>query len=102
LTAVKRHHGATDTDSLCSLGLSTDSPLVTSIRQCVVRLASGAGMLVSIQRQAQSLLTGCWPILLPTTDGRVTALSALLPLIASKGKGSPYLIAERTSVGFRS
>jgi len=34
---VKRHHhGATDTDSLCSLGLSTDSPLVTSIRQCVV------------------------------------------------------------------
>ena len=74
-----------DADSLRSVGLSTDSPLVASMRQCVVRLASGTDVLASVQSVAQSLLTTCWPILLPTTDERVTALSALLPVTAGSG-----------------
>ena len=73
---------AADVDSL---GLSTNSSLVTSIRQCVVTLASDSGVVSSVQRLAQSLLSNCWSILLPTVDERVTALSALLPLIANTG-----------------
>jgi len=80
---VKRQ--AADADSLHSLGLSTDSELVTSIRQCVVRLASHNSVVSSVQSLAQSLLSSCWPILLPTTEERVAALSALLTLIASNG-----------------
>jgi len=78
LTAVKCSEMASDIESLRSLGLSTDSPLATSIHECVVRLASGHGVLSSVQNAAQSLLTVCWPILLPTTDERVVALSALI------------------------
>jgi len=76
---------AADAESLHSLGLSADSALVMNIRQCVVRLASNTGVVHSVQCLAQSLLSSCWSILLPTTEERVTALSALLPLIASAG-----------------
>lgn len=72
-------------ESLRSLGLSSDSSLVTSIRHCVVSLASSSGVVSSVQTLAQSLLSNCWPILLPTTDERVTALSALLPLVTTIG-----------------
>jgi len=80
-----------DTDA-DSLGLSTDSPMVVSIRQCVMRLASDCGQLASVQSLAQSLLTTCWPILLPTTEERVTALSALLPLIACNAAFTIFII----------
>ena len=83
LMAVKSE--AADAESLHSLGLSADSPLVTSIRQSVVRLASHTGLVHSVQSLAQSLLSSCWPILLPTTEERVTALSALVPHIANTG-----------------
>jgi len=76
---------AADAQSLHSLGLSADSALVSSIRQCVVKLASNTGVVSSVQTLAQSLLSNCWPILLPTTSERITALSALLPLIANTG-----------------
>lgn len=77
---------AADADGLRSLGLSADSTLVTSIRQSVVSLARNTGVVSSVQCLAQSLLSNCWPILLPTTDERITALSSLLPLVANIGK----------------
>jgi len=76
---------AADAESLRSLSLSADCGLLTSIRQCVVKLASDTGVVASVQCLAQSLLSNCWPILLPTTEERITALSALLPLIAHTG-----------------
>ena len=74
-----------DAEGLRSLGLGADSALVSSVRQCVVSLASSTGVVASVQCLAQSLLTSCWPILLPTTDERINALSSLLPLVANIG-----------------
>lgn len=77
---------ASDAESLLhSLGLAADSTLVTSVRRCVVQLASSTGVVASVQSLAQLLLSKCWPILLPTTQERVEALSGLLPFIADTG-----------------
>ncbi|XP_064481734.1 E3 ubiquitin-protein ligase HERC2-like isoform X2 [Ornithodoros turicata] len=60
------------------LGLSSDSRLLGSLKQRVVTLASGSGVLSTIQRAAQQALQVSWGFLLPTADERARALSMLL------------------------
>ena len=66
------------------LGLSHGSPLLTSLKDCVVRLAGNSGVLSSVQYAAQSVLRCGWNILLSTVSERASALSELLP----SGEGS--------------
>lgn len=62
-----------------SLGLSTGTRLLASLKQRVVELASNAGVLNTIQAAAQATLQAGWSILLPTADERARTLSGLLP-----------------------
>lgn len=62
-----------------SLGLGAGSPLLCSLKQRVVALASGAGVLNTVQRAAQAVLKSGWSLLLPTPEERARALAGLLP-----------------------
>ena len=62
-----------------TLGLGPGSPLLSSIRKCVVALSGSSGVLSSVQRAAQEVLRGGWTFLLPTVSERASALSELLP-----------------------
>ena len=61
------------------LGLTPGSPLLTSLKQCVVELARSVNMLPSVQLAAQDVLRTGWGVLLPTVSERASALSQLLP-----------------------
>ncbi len=60
------------------VGLS-GSPLLTSLKQCVVELARSANVLPSVQQVAQVVLRTGWEVLLPTVPERASALLQLLP-----------------------
>ncbi|KAH6936919.1 hypothetical protein HPB50_024082 [Hyalomma asiaticum] len=60
------------------LGLVPESRLLSSLKQRVVALASGANILPTVQRAAQQTLQAGWSFLLPTADERARALSLLL------------------------
>ena len=60
------------------LGLAS-SPLLTSIKQCVVELARSEKVLPTVQRAAQAVLKTGWVVLLPTVPERASALLQLLP-----------------------
>ena len=62
-----------------SIGLHPGSALLHSIKQIVVKLAVGSGILASVQNAAQSVLRSGWTLLLPTVSERASALSGLLP-----------------------
>lgn len=62
-----------------SLGLETGSPLLSSIKQCVVELARSSTVIDSIQTAAQATLRTGWSLLLPTVSERANTLSQLLP-----------------------
>jgi E3 ubiquitin-protein ligase HERC2 len=62
-----------------SVGLETGSPLLVSLKERVVELASNTGVLETIQAAAQATLQAGWSILLPTADERAKTLSSLLP-----------------------
>jgi len=64
--------------SLEELGLGVGSPLVSSLKQLVVSLASNSGVLTTVQHAAQNALHNGWSILLPTADERARTLSTLL------------------------
>ena len=64
---------------LSELGLSAGSRLLTSLRTRVVDLASGSGVLGSVQTAAQATLKVGWSVLLPTAEERAKTLSTLLP-----------------------
>nr|XP_032812660.1 E3 ubiquitin-protein ligase HERC2 isoform X4 [Petromyzon marinus] len=66
-----------------SLGLGMGSPLLSSLKQTVVTLASNTGVLPSVQSAAQAVLQNGWSVLLPTAEERARALSALLPSAVS-------------------
>ena len=66
-------------ESASTLGLSSGSRLLTSLKQRVVALASNHGVLGTIQRAAQCCLESGWSLLLPTVEERAQALSSLLP-----------------------
>ncbi|XP_043927990.1 E3 ubiquitin-protein ligase HERC2 [Protopterus annectens] len=66
-----------------SLGLGLGSPLLNSLKQTVVTLASNAGVLNTVQTAAQTVLQSGWSVLLPTAEERARALSALLPSAVS-------------------
>ena len=61
------------------LGLAVGSSLLNSTKQCLVNLASGAGVLASVQRAAQQVLLCGWNFLLPTVSERASALLDMLP-----------------------
>jgi E3 ubiquitin-protein ligase HERC2 len=75
----------THVESWSELGLSCGSTLLVSLRQQVILLASSADVASSVQEAAQSLLDNCWCVLLPTAEERTRALSALLPVLSTKG-----------------
>ncbi|XP_071496413.1 E3 ubiquitin-protein ligase HERC2-like [Diadema antillarum] len=61
------------------LGLGPKSPLLSSLKQRIVELASKAGIITTVQSAAQATLQTGWSMLLPTAEERAKALSALLP-----------------------
>ncbi len=61
------------------LGLTAGSPLLVSIKQCVVELARNMSVLPTVQKAAQDVLKTGWGVLLPTVSERTSALSQLLP-----------------------
>ena len=61
------------------LGLGPRSPLLSSLKQRIVELASKAGIIATVQMAAQATLQTGWSMLLPTAEERAKALSALLP-----------------------
>ena len=61
------------------LGLVPGSPLLISLKQCVVELARSSNILSTVQEAAQSVLKSGWLLLLPTVSERASALSQLLP-----------------------
>ncbi|XP_012287916.1 E3 ubiquitin-protein ligase HERC2 [Orussus abietinus] len=61
-----------------SVGLGCSS-LLSSLKQRCIALASGAGILATIQEAAQAVLQTGWSILLPTANERAKTLSSFLP-----------------------
>lgn len=61
------------------LGLAVGSPLVISLKQRVVTLATKSGVMSSVQKAAQSCLNSGWLVVLPTAEERAKTLSELLP-----------------------
>ncbi|XP_015606913.1 E3 ubiquitin-protein ligase HERC2 isoform X2 [Cephus cinctus] len=61
-----------------SVGLGS-STLLNSLKQRCVALASGAGILATMQEAAQAVLQTGWSVLLPTANERAKTLSGLLP-----------------------
>ncbi len=59
--------------------LEQGNELLASLKRKVVDLASGAGVLETVQRGAQECLEVSWSLLIPTAEERARALSALLP-----------------------
>jgi E3 ubiquitin-protein ligase HERC2 len=72
------HAAISQSEDVDSLGLGPGSPLVGSLKQRVVTLASHSGVLETVQRAAQATLHSGWSILLPTAEERARALSTLL------------------------
>ncbi|XP_022244118.1 E3 ubiquitin-protein ligase HERC2-like isoform X2 [Limulus polyphemus] len=72
-----------------SLGLFPGSKLLASVKQRVVDLASNAGVIPSVQHEAQRVLQTGWCVLLPTADERARALSALLPTTGDGACSNP-------------
>ena len=68
-----------ETLGLQSSSTQTSSPLLSSIKQCVVKLARSSSVIGSIQSAAQSVLRSGWLLLLPTVSERASTLSQLLP-----------------------
>ncbi len=61
------------------IGLHPGSPLLTSLKHCVVDLARSSRVLECVQNAAQDVLRTGWSLLLPTVSERATMLSSLLP-----------------------
>ncbi|KAI8508669.1 E3 ubiquitin-protein ligase herc2, partial [Branchiostoma belcheri] len=76
------------------LRLQPGSPLLNSLKQRVVELASNTGVLGTVQTAAQATLQSGWLLLLPTAEERARALSALLPSDAS-GDGASMTPGRR-------
>ena len=68
------------------VGLSC-SPLLASLKQCVVELARSGNVLPSVQHAAQVVLRTGWEVLLPTVPERASALLQLLPNAEGKVAG---------------
>jgi hypothetical protein len=60
------------------LGLDC-SPLLASLKECVVKLAGNDRVLPTVQKVAQVVLKTGWRVLLPTVSERAGALLQLLP-----------------------
>lgn len=74
------------------IGLHPGSPLLTSLKHCVVDLARGSRVFECVQSAAQDVLKTGWSLLLPTVSERATMLSSLLP----SGEGESYVHVHST------
>lgn len=81
-----------------TVGLEIGSPLLESLKQVVVQLASSSGVLDTIQSAAQAALQAGWSILLPTADERAKTLSSLLPSTGLLPLSCIYLLFALTIV----
>ncbi|XP_037077215.1 E3 ubiquitin-protein ligase HERC2-like [Pollicipes pollicipes] len=79
LLTLQLHAAITHGLDLSSLGLAAGSRLLTALKSRVVELASGGGVLGSVQAAAQATLKVGWSALLPTAEERAKTLSTLLP-----------------------
>ena len=61
------------------VGLTPGSPLLNSLKQCVVELTRSGCVVESVQTAAQDVLKTGWSLLLPTVSERASMLSNLLP-----------------------
>ncbi|KAJ8297784.1 hypothetical protein KUTeg_024315 [Tegillarca granosa] len=84
LLNLQLHAAISQNEKTESLGLGPGSPLVASLKQRVVSLASNVGVISTVQSAAQNALQSGWSILLPTAEERARALSSLL----SSGAGT--------------
>ncbi|XP_021378315.1 E3 ubiquitin-protein ligase HERC2-like isoform X2 [Mizuhopecten yessoensis] len=78
LLNLQLHAAISQSENMEILGLGSGSPLVTSLKQRVVSLASNVGVMNTVQLAAQNALQSGWSILLPTAEERARALSSLL------------------------
>ncbi|XP_048243824.1 E3 ubiquitin-protein ligase HERC2-like isoform X1 [Haliotis rufescens] len=78
LLNLQLHATVSQAEDVECLGLGQGSPLVVSLKQRVVALASNSGVLNTVQMAAQATLQSGWSILLPTAEERARALSSLL------------------------
>ncbi len=69
------------------IGLTPGSPLLSSLKQCVVELARNGRVFESVQSAAQEVLKTGWDLLLPTVSERAAMLSSLLP--SGEGESNP-------------
>ncbi|XP_033111225.1 E3 ubiquitin-protein ligase HERC2-like [Anneissia japonica] len=76
---LQLHSAISQQEDADKLGLGLGGPLLSSLKQRVVDLASNAGVIVTVQSAAQATLQSGWSMLLPTAEERARALSALLP-----------------------
>ena len=72
------------------LGLGVGSKLLQSFKQQVVALASGKGVLKTVQSAAQGALTSGWMLLLPTPEEKARSLADLL--VESMFTSSSFLV----------
>ncbi|KAK7097783.1 E3 ubiquitin-protein ligase HERC2-like isoform X3 [Littorina saxatilis] len=78
LLNLQLHAAISQSEEVDSLGLGPGCPLVSSLKQRVVSLASNSGVISTVQMAAQATLQSGWSILLPTAEERARALSTLL------------------------
>ena len=77
-STVQLYSVLTEGIPLEELGL-WESPLLKSLKLCVVELARSANVLPSVQQAAQVVLRTGWEVLLPTVPERANALLQLIP-----------------------
>eukprot|EP00058_Branchiostoma_floridae_P025861 XP_002611351.1 hypothetical protein BRAFLDRAFT_73256 [Branchiostoma floridae] len=94
LLRLQLHAAITQNEDPARLNLQPGSPLLNSLKQRVVELASNTGVLGTVQTAAQATLQSGWLLLLPTAEERARALSALLPSDAS-GDGASMTPGRR-------
>lgn len=78
LLRLQLHAMITHSIDAKSVGLGCN-PLLNSLKHRCVGLASGPGILATIQEAAQAVLQTGWSILLPTANERAKTLSGFLP-----------------------
>lgn len=79
LLKLQLYAAITDNTPSADIGLTPGSPLLTSLKQCVVELARSSNVLETVRLAAQGVLKTGWELLHPTVSERATMLSSLLP-----------------------
>ncbi len=79
LLRLQLHAAISEETPAKEIGLHPGSPLLNSLKHCVVDLARSSRVFECVQSAAQDVLKTGWSVLLPTVSERATMLSSLLP-----------------------